>query len=151
MLSKNVYENAIKGFGLNEKEVAIYLACLELGSATTPILAKKSGLKRTTVYSILDHLVALGVVNQILKGKLKQFSPVDPEYLIDILESRKEKLTTALPYLQELFNKQTSRPKIFFFERKESLKQIYDDVLKCKSKKVCQVVKTKAHEEIMGE
>ena len=47
---------ALEAYGLNKKQAKVYLACLELGLATVQDLAKRSGVRRTTIYSLLDEL-----------------------------------------------------------------------------------------------
>jgi len=46
----------LRNLGLNEKEAKIYLACLELGSATVQEVAQKSSIKRTNIYNLLGSL-----------------------------------------------------------------------------------------------
>lgn len=38
---------SLRQFGLNEKQAKVYLACLELGSASVQKIAKKAGVERT--------------------------------------------------------------------------------------------------------
>ena len=48
----------LKNLGLSEKAAQVYLASLELGEAPVQKLAERAGLKRTTVYYVLEELVA---------------------------------------------------------------------------------------------
>ena len=79
MLSENMYENVLKQTGLTEKQAKIYLACLELGQAKVPEIAKKAEIKRTTAYGILDELVSLGLVNYSQKNKQKLYRAGNPD------------------------------------------------------------------------
>ena len=48
-----ILQEALSGYGLNEKESKIYLACLEYQSVLPSTLAKKLGINRVTCYDIL--------------------------------------------------------------------------------------------------
>ncbi|MBI5733705.1 MAG: hypothetical protein HY973_02045 [Candidatus Kerfeldbacteria bacterium] len=51
----------LQQFGLTEKESALYLAALELGSAFISDLARKSQLKRPTTYLVVNQLEVMGL------------------------------------------------------------------------------------------
>jgi sugar-specific transcriptional regulator TrmB len=138
-----MYEKALIQSGLTEKQAKIYLACLELGKTKVPEIAKKSGIKRTTAYGILDELTSLGLVGSSNKGKIKFFLAQEPSTIINILESRKKIMEAALPDLNHLFTSYQLRPRVQFFEGREGIKRIYEDTLKCRSKKIQQIVRVK--------
>ena len=66
-------EKALLACGLNKKEAKLYLASLELGPATVNKLAKKSRLKRTTIYSLIDSLGARGIIKEVRRRGKKYF------------------------------------------------------------------------------
>ena len=41
---------SLKSLGIEEKQAKVYLACLELGTATIQELADKSKVKRTSIF-----------------------------------------------------------------------------------------------------
>ena len=49
-------EYELKQYGLSEKEIQIYLACLKKGSATTNDLSSLTGIRRSTVYEVIESL-----------------------------------------------------------------------------------------------
>ena len=55
-------EEALRGIGLNEKEIVVYLANLQLGSALVHEIANRARLNRTSVYDILSGLEKKGFV-----------------------------------------------------------------------------------------
>jgi len=62
--SKNLkLKKSLEGIGLSEKEVAVYLALLELGSGTVSKISRYAGINRTTGYDILDSLANKGLAN----------------------------------------------------------------------------------------
>lgn len=146
-----MYEKALIQSGLTEKQAKIYLACLEIGKTKVPEIAKKSGIKRTTAYGILDELISLGLVSSSNKGKIKFFQAQEPNAIISILESRKKIMEAALPDLNHLFASCQLRPRVQFFEGREGIKRIYEDTLKCRRKKIQQIVKVKNFIDFTGQ
>ena len=55
----------LEAFGLTEKESRVYLALLELGEAGIGEIAKKSAIKRTTLYDVVENLKKSGLVGSI--------------------------------------------------------------------------------------
>lgn len=115
--------------GLDYKEDDVYLALLELGTASVHEIAIKAGIKRTTTYDVLDNLIKKGLVGQTQKGKKRLFYAEEPEKLNVLLWEKQSKLIEAMPLLKSLYNTAGSKPKIRYFEGKEGLKQVYRDTL----------------------
>lgn len=135
--------NKLNKAGLNEKQAKIYLACLELGKAKVPEIARKAEMKRTTAYGIIDELVNLGLISFTPGGKSKLFKAQDPQAILEMLEERKMEVNSIIPDLKSIYGTYQLRPTIQFFEGKEGVKRIYEDTLKCRSKKILQIVKVK--------
>ena len=133
-------EQELISIGLNEKEAKVYLASLELGQSTVQSIAVKAGINRATTYFIIDGLMQRGLVTSFNKGKKQYFFAADPERLIEILEkekaqieSKKENLQKLLPQLRSLNNKQGGRPLVRYYEGKEGVTSMVDEVLKAAS------------------
>lgn len=129
--------------GLSDKEAKTYLAFLESGPASVQDIAKKSGLKRPTVYFAIDQLVKRGLMDSIEKGKKRFFAAESPERLVSLIAAEREKsqaleenLRKVLPGLNGLFGSTGEQPKIRFFEGKGGLKAIQQDFLQTKDKNI---------------
>lgn len=146
-----MYVNALRAAGLDHKQAAVYLACLSHGPSKVPEIAREAGIKRTTAYGIVDELVSLGLVRAAHKGKRKLYQALDPRDVLNILDERREKFLDALPGLSDLFLKKHTKPQIHFFEGREGIKKVHDDILACASKKVRQIVRVRDHIEALGE
>ncbi len=140
-------------FGLSEKEAAVYVALLALGSATVQAVSAKAVVNRVTTYATLETLVKRGLAStRMEKGKRVFFSET-PHQLSVALESEKaevagkaEVLRGTLPMLMALFNTEGPKPSVRFLEGEEGLESVrqmflgltgdfvqivsYDDVLK---------------------
>ena len=123
-------KDALRQMNLDGKKADIYLACLELGGATAYMIAKKIGLKRPTVYDVLDQLLKSGLVYTSARKKAKYFYPSDPEKLVTRIKEKERIAREAMPYLQNLYNSPKAKPFIRYFEGKEGIMEIYDDTLR---------------------
>jgi HTH-type transcriptional regulator, sugar sensing transcriptional regulator len=121
--------NNLEKMGLDEKESKVYLALLELGESNIQRIAKKSGVKRTTVYDIIESLKEKGLLSSATRHKKIIYSAEDPRKLEYALEEKKKTLQSLLPELLSIANKLDKKPKIRFYEGTEGIKEVYRDTL----------------------
>ncbi len=74
-------KNILKKLGLNNKEVKIYLALLELGTGTIQQIAKKARVTRTNIYDHLGNMKNIGLISEIKHDKKTLLIPEDPRKL----------------------------------------------------------------------
>jgi sugar-specific transcriptional regulator TrmB len=146
-----MYEKTLIAAGLTEKQVQVYLACLEGGPSKIPEIARRAQIKRTTTYGIIDELLSLKLLSISYKGKRRLFQAEDPEVILAMIEEKKKRVADILPELSDMFISHHVRPKISFFEGREGVKKIYDDVLECTSKRIRQIVRVRQHNEVVGD
>jgi len=115
--------------GLEENQAKVYLALLELGQANVLEIAQKTNLSRITVYDVIDDLLAFGYISFILKGKRKFYIPESPRKLEKRLIFRQKIAQKLMPILEQKFSAISHRPSVKFFEGKEGLKAMVEDVL----------------------
>lgn len=127
-------QQTLKKIGLEEKEAKVYLAALELGPTNIQNLAKKSAVKRSTVYEMIKNLKRMGLISETTKGKRKLMIASEPENIKKSIAEKGKLLAQILPQLKSISNIGFTKPKIMFFEGKEGIKEIYRDTLKAKSK-----------------
>lgn len=125
-------EQALQSIGLTEKETKIYLSSLELGQDSVTHIAKKSGIKRPTVYLILESLQARGLINTLTKGKKTLYGAEEPQKLLSVVAEKQRALQTVLPFLEALNNRRTTKPKVRFYEGKEGILRIYEEMFETK-------------------
>jgi sugar-specific transcriptional regulator TrmB len=129
-----IYKSLLS-LGFTQKEVSVYLALLELGKRTVSPIARTANINRTTVYDILDSLLAKGLVNVSGKEPLQEYVAESPEKILKLIQEqiqkdqlRLEQAQGLVPQLKSLHNV-SNRPKIMFYEGEDGLKQVYDDTL----------------------
>ncbi|MBI2476380.1 MAG: helix-turn-helix domain-containing protein [Candidatus Taylorbacteria bacterium] len=123
-------EHHLKAAGLNEKEASVYLAILELGESSVQRIADKAGIKRTTVYDVIESLKEKGLIGNTLKGKRRKFFVDDPRGILRMLDEKRNKIEKIIPDLLSKSGAFDKKPRSRFFEGIESMKEIYHDILK---------------------
>lgn len=121
--------------GFSEKEVAVYLALLELGKGTVTQISRKAGINRPTGYHVLNSLALKELVKISGKEPKQEYVAESPDQIEKILnrkiETEKKFLEEArkiIPELKSIHNV-ADRPKVLFYEGKEGLEKVYEDTL----------------------
>ena len=115
--------------GLSEAEFSVYLAALELGAANVQEISRKSGIKRTSMYSFIDTLKERQFLTELKKRKRKLYVATDPRTLIDRSKMRTQSLERLVPQLLAINNNAQNKPKISFHEGMKGLQEVYNMVL----------------------
>jgi sugar-specific transcriptional regulator TrmB len=84
--------SALEDIGLTKGESAVYLTLLRLGHSKTGQLSKEANVSSSKVYKILDRLEKKGLVGHVLQGKVKFFTAMNPERLLDYVHTKEKQL-----------------------------------------------------------
>src|SRR3954470_21610564 len=107
--------DTLKQAGLNEKQAAVYIALLELGTATVHPIASKAQVKRPTTYLILEELQAKGLVSVVPRVKKVLYTAENPEKIISDLGRKQELMKRFMPQLLALYNAKVDKPQVLLF------------------------------------
>jgi len=135
-MNKTELKQALSYPGLSEKEVSVYLASLEQKEPTPLTLAKETGLPRPTVYRILESLVEKGLVGKVTKGKRVLYVPEDPRAIVSRLKLQASSVQNVMSELRDLATIYRNRPTMRFFEGREGMKRVCEDVLSTNEKEL---------------
>jgi sugar-specific transcriptional regulator TrmB len=114
--------------GLSDEEVKIYLALLELGGGYVSTVARKAKVHRVTSYNTLGNLVKRRLVSYATHKHIRFYSPEPPQVLENQFEEKYETAKKILPELLALQRSASFTPKIRYFEEKENMVTIFDDM-----------------------
>lgn len=128
-MTKMNVENTLQQIGLNDREAKVYLASLELGESTVLPISKKAGIKRTYCYDILAELSKKNLVSYVEKNNRRRYVAEEPDKIIKILKERLENFNQILPDLKSIHNRSSVRPKVRFYEGKEGVISVYEQLL----------------------
>ncbi len=78
--------------GLTRNEISVYLALLNLRSATVSDITRKSGVHRRNVYDALERLEKRGLICHEVMSRAKRFRATNPYNLLQGIEDDKNDL-----------------------------------------------------------
>lgn len=143
-------EQQIIDVGLTPQQTKVYLACLELGSGYASSIARRAGLARVNCYYALNQLRALGLVSATKRNEVLVFVPENPKKIVNIASRKLQAAEKLLPDLLAITNSLAYKPIIRFYEGREGVQTIYDDILTAK-KEVLGYTNLKAAAELYPE
>jgi HTH-type transcriptional regulator, sugar sensing transcriptional regulator len=121
--------SVLEEIGLSKNEASIYLALLDLGSATATKIAERSKLHRTNVYDSLERLVKKGLVSYISKGETKYFTAAEPENFVGLLKQKEQNLADILPQLKLSRKLAEKKDSAHVYEGMAGIRAITEDIL----------------------
>jgi sugar-specific transcriptional regulator TrmB len=115
--------------GYTEKQAAVYLTLLELGDVLPSTIARQAGLKRPTVYVILEQLKERGLVSHTKRKNSTYYRAVDPQALLDDQKRKYRRLQESLPALMGMRQRYEVTPQMAVFEGPDGIIQVMEDSL----------------------
>lgn len=124
-----MFADDLQEIGLTEKEAKIYLASLELGETTIQRIAKKSGVKRATIYRIVDELKNKGLIASYRKKSGTVYWAENPKKLNEKVQARAGLMAKILPNMLAITNLIDKKPLIKYYEGMDEIKELYLETL----------------------
>ena len=115
-------------YGLNQKEIDVYLACLQLGEASVLTLSKRAGTKRPSTYLILESLVAKGLVDTLRTKQGITYHPLHPKKLMTQLNNLQTEYEDVLPEVLAMYRSKEDKPIIGVYEDYDVYERVADEV-----------------------
>lgn len=78
--------------GLNDSEIKVYLALLELETSSVGPIIDRAKVSDSKIYFILEGLREKGLVSFVIKNNVKHFQASDPRNIIRLLEEKENKI-----------------------------------------------------------
>lgn len=126
---QNKKQKLIEVLGFPDKKATVYLAIIELREATATEIAKKSSLKRTTVYNILPELKQEGFIKSTIHNKKHFYYTENLKVIERIAEKKMNGIKELIPLLKTTQNILSVKPKITLYEGSGGMNQLYQDVI----------------------
>jgi sugar-specific transcriptional regulator TrmB len=122
-------QKVLQDYGLTEKEAAIYLACLQIGSGSVPSISKKAGQPKTTCYEVLEKLREKGFVSTYQKNKSRCYIANNPTKALAIAKEKIAELEKHSPQLCALFANTKNIPVVRVFQDKKQIGLVFREIL----------------------
>jgi len=129
MNNRNIL-SSLSQLGLNQVQSQIYLTTLDLGEALPKQIADRTGISRATLYLAFPELEKRGILIPFQKGKRRLFKAQNPEILLSSLKDNISELEQSLPDLLAIYQTDSIKPRVQFFEGIEGIKHLYQKTLK---------------------
>lgn len=117
---------ALSVLGLNDKQVAIYTALLQLGRGSAYSVADKAGIKRPTAYVILRELIDKGLAERVPRVRKQMYRPISPEQAFGVAEEKLSLAKEKLPELLAMKKGADTKVNVLYFEGLKGLKQVME-------------------------
>lgn len=112
--------------GLTNAEISIYMALLELGTATAGPIREKSGLQNSVVHRALNSLINKSLINYVLEGRRKLYQATDPENFFNFIDDKKKRFEQILPELKKKQRFAKEKEKATLFKGIRGIKEVYN-------------------------
>ncbi len=120
--------------GLSEKEAEIYLALLTADISSAIEISRKTALKKSIVYIVLESLVKKGLVREVTIGKRVNYEAESPDVLKMFIQEKRNKfeeeakrIETVISELKSLEKNLGDKPEVRFYEGRDAVKNAIDE------------------------
>jgi sugar-specific transcriptional regulator TrmB len=110
---------------LTEGEARVYASLLEMGASTPLNISNKTGLKRPTVYLVLESLRRKRLAGLTFRGKKTSYTAEPPSYFLNHLKEEQQTALELLPILKALVRQPEGKPIVRYFDRMEDIEKIW--------------------------
>jgi len=122
-------EKSLSEYGLNKREIDVYLSLLELGASSVTTIANKSKIQRTTTYHVLKTLKEKGLIGIIKKDNKTFFEAAHPSKFIASLKEKETNIRKILPKLINLKESAIKKPEMTLYEGRIGVSSLFEDIL----------------------
>ena len=124
----------LEDIGFTNAEIKVYLALLELGTATAGPILEKSKLQNSVVHMTLNKLIEKGFVTFVKEGKRNQYQATNPKNIINYINEKKERFEELLPELLLKQQMAKQKPEIITFRGIKGIKELLVELLEAGGK-----------------
>jgi len=131
----DILTQSLRVLGFTDEEISVYIATLEEGSTTALVLARTTGIPRTTVYLLIESLTAKGMIREYVEDKKKSYRPAAPSELLARAHIMKQEIQTAteslrneLPQLDAVFQN-AQQPLVRIYNGIREVERLYERML----------------------
>ncbi|MFH1589283.1 MAG: helix-turn-helix domain-containing protein [archaeon] len=126
----------LEEIGLTKSEIKVYQSLLELGSSSAGPIISKAKIASSKVYELLDKLMDKGLVTSYIESNTKFFKAVNPQRLMDYLQTKKEdlenkekQLQTLMPELKQIFSEHVEETEVEVFKGYKGLSNVFTEMI----------------------
>lgn len=118
----------LEQIGLPGKQASVYLSLLKNGPQFLQQISKSTGIKRTTLYLIIEKMIERGLIDTEIKQKRKKYFIKDPEHLLSQMRKQNFLMQALMPEIKTLFEEQGAGSKIRVYDTINGLKRTLEEI-----------------------
>ena len=122
--------DSLQAAGLSDNEARVYLAAVATGPTSIQEIARRAGIKRTTVYPVYEALEFKGLMCTKYKGFKKLYAAEHPDKISAVVLEHQRRFQSVLGELTALYNLQSGDSAIAHHEGLEAIKGVYNGLLR---------------------
>lgn len=115
-------------YGLSQKEIDVYIACLQLGDANVSAIARRADTKRPSTYLILEDLMKRGLIDIQKTKQGARYRALNPKRIMTNLQTLQKEYEEALPSLIGAYHDKKHKPVVSVYEDYGVYDRIADEV-----------------------
>lgn len=142
MSSEQSLKNILYNLEIPDLQSEVYLALLKLGEGTYTEIAHKTGIKRTTLYPIIEKMEKRGLISKSLDKKT--LLPVQPQQLFEKLQNNNLVFFHAISQFRDLMSQPEKMSKVKFYNGRKGIQQLFLDELASYKKQKEKILRTVA-------
>ncbi len=130
MLTRMIHKKHLEYLGLSEKEAMVYIELLKSDILSGIEIARFAGVKKATVYVILESLISKNLIREIKVGKRIHFKAESPDQFKILFDQKKLELEMQMQKMQEIIFELKSidrrvgqKPSVTYYEGKAAVKE----------------------------
>jgi len=124
----------LEDIGLTGAEIKVFLAMIDLGSASAGEIIRESGLQSGVVHRSFHTLSDKGLITYIMIGKNKQYQAIEPELLLTYIDEKRAKIESLLPELKARAINTKNKPQVTMYQGIRGTKELLHHMLDTDSK-----------------
>ncbi|MBI5153480.1 MAG: hypothetical protein HZA36_03420 [Parcubacteria group bacterium] len=119
----------LKKIGLDDKEIDVYLALIDLGPSTISDISRKTGIHRPALYLLLPALQEKEIIAISPSKKRRRYVAASPETIHRVAEDALQEINSLVLELKARVEQGERKPKITFLEGRKGIMSVFEDVV----------------------
>lgn len=140
----------LEDIGLTGAEIKVFLSLIELGSSTAGKVVERSGLHNAVVHRAFHSLAEKGLLTYVLKGKIKEYQPIDPKLLLGFLDEKKERIAKLIPELEAKRALARNKPQATIYQGARGVKELLSLLIDTECAEYCSYGGPQRSDEALG-
>ena len=130
-----ITKEQLEKIGLPDSQGKIYLSLLQKGPQFLQEISKNTGIKRTSLYLVIDQMTEKDLIAMEISRKRKKYYIKNPKILLSRIKDQYYLLDALMPQLESAFEQKSAGNKIRFYDTATGLKETLKEITTLNSEK----------------